>query len=125
GRGGAAFELWRLLNPLTHAADPDAVARYKGEPYVVAADVDGVPAHVGRGGGTWYTGSAAWLYRAAVETLLGLTKRGDRLTFDPRVPATWRECEVDYRHGSSHYRCRVENPGAESGVAAVWLDGRE
>jgi cyclic beta-1,2-glucan synthetase len=126
GRGGEALALWHLLNPLTHAADPVAVARYKVEPYVVAADVYGVPPHVGRGGWTWYTGSAAWLYRAAVETLLGLTRRGDRLTFDPRVPASWREFEVEYRHGSSQYRCRVENPsGVESGVAAVWLDGRE
>src|SRR5206468_3424282 len=109
---------------LSHADTPDGVARYKVEPYVVAADVYGVPPHVGRGGWTWYTGSAAWLYRAVLETLLGFTKRGDRLSFDPRIPADWRGYEVEYRHGSARYRCRVENPhGVGHGVAAVWLDG--
>lgn len=124
GRGGEAFDLWKMLAPLSHADTPAGVARYKVEPYVVAADVYGVPPHVGRGGWTWYTGSAAWLYRAAVETILGFTKRGDTLTFDPRIPADWREFEVEYRHGSARYRCRVENPGgAEHGITEVWLDG--
>jgi len=124
GRGREAHALWRQVCPVGYAATPEQVARYRVEPYVVAADVYGVPPHVGRGGWTWYTGSAAWLYRAAVESLLGLVKRGDRLTFDPRIPADWPGYEVEYRHGSAQYRCRVENPdGVEQGVAAVWLDG--
>jgi cyclic beta-1,2-glucan synthetase len=124
GRGGEALDLWRMLSPTSHASTPDGVARYKVEPYVVAADVYSVPPNVGRGGWTWYTGSAAWLYRAAVETILGFTKRGDRLSFDPRIPASWPGFEIEYRHGTSLYRCRVENPhGVESGVAEVWLDG--
>ena len=123
GRGGEAHALWKLLNPLSHADSQEGVARYKVEPYVVAADVYGMPPHVGRGGWTWYTGSAAWMYRAAVETILGLTKRGDRLSFDPRIPAAWTGYEVDYRFGSALYRCQIENPhGVESGVAEVWLD---
>jgi cyclic beta-1,2-glucan synthetase len=124
GRGGDALALWQMLSPLSHADTPAGVARYKVEPYVVAADVYGVPPHVGRGGWTWYTGSAAWLYRTAVETLLGLTRRGDRLSFDPRIPATWPGFSVDYRHGDTPYRCSVENPnGVECGVVGVWLDG--
>jgi cyclic beta-1,2-glucan synthetase len=126
GRGTAAHDLWRMIAPVSHAAGPDDVARYKVEPYVVAADVYGVPPHVGRGGWTWYTGSAAWLYRAAVETLLGFSRHGDRLTFDPRVPADWPGFELEYRHGSATYACRVENPNrVEAGVSEVWLDGTQ
>jgi cyclic beta-1,2-glucan synthetase len=120
-----AFALWQMLSPLSHTDSPSGVMRYKVEPYVVAADVYGVPPHVGRGGWTWYTGSAAWLYRAALETLLGFTKRGDRLWFDPRVPVEWAAFEVEYRHGSSVYRCRVERSAeGETGVK-VWLDGEQ
>jgi cyclic beta-1,2-glucan synthetase len=124
GRGGEAHALWSMLSPIGHTDTPEGVARYRVEPYVVAADVYGVPPHVGRGGWTWYTGSASWLYRAAVETLLGLTRRGDTLTFDPRIPGGWRDYEVEYRHGHTPYRCRVENPdGVEQGVREVWVDG--
>jgi cyclic beta-1,2-glucan synthetase len=124
GRGSEAMALWQMLSPIDHTDSAEKVDRYRVEPYVVAADVYGVPPHVGRGGWTWYTGSASWLYRAAVETLLGFTLRGNVLSFDPRVPAGWREFEIDYRFGSSVYHCRIENPnGRESGVAEVWLDG--
>lgn len=126
GRGSEAFALWELLNPLTHTDSPEGVAKYRVEPYVVAADVYGVPPHVGRGGWTWYTGSAAWLYRAGVETLLGFTKRGDQLSFDPRIPSTWDGFEIEYRYRSSLYRCRVENSRrVEHGVAEVLLDGEQ
>jgi cyclic beta-1,2-glucan synthetase len=125
GRPDEALTLWQMLSPLSHGDTPGGVARYKVEPYVVAADVYGVPPHVGRGGWTWYTGSAAWLYRAALETLLGFTKRGDRLSFDPRVPAEWGAFEVEYRYGGSLYHCRVERAGhGETGVG-VWLDGEQ
>ena len=125
GRGEEAHALWRMLSPISHTDTAAALARYRVEPYVVAADVYGVSPHVGRGGWTWYTGSASWLYRAAVETLLGLTRRGSELSFDPRVPAKWSSFEVEYRQGRSIYRCRVENPdGAERGVKEVTVDGR-
>ncbi|MBN9522418.1 glycosyl transferase family 36, partial [bacterium] len=123
GRADDALALWQMLSPMSHADSPAGVARYKVEPYVVAADVYGVPPHVGRGGWTWYTGSAAWLYRAAVETLLGVTKRGNLLTFDPRVPMAWDVFEVEYRHGSALYRCRVER--ARGDDVGVWLDGKK
>ena len=80
GRGRTAFELFNLLNPIRHADSPEAVDRYKVEPYVVAADVYGRAPHVGRGGWTWYTGSASWLYRVALEAILGFRRAGDRLT---------------------------------------------
>jgi cellobiose phosphorylase len=123
GHGAEALGLWQMLSPLSHTESPDGVARYKVEPYVVAADVYGVPPHVGRGGWTWYTGSAAWLYRAALETLLGFTKRGDQLSFDPRLPAEWDAFEVEYRHGSAVYHCRIERSQEGGGPARVWLDG--
>jgi cyclic beta-1,2-glucan synthetase len=124
GQGSQAVALFDLLNPINHAATPDAVARYKVEPYVVAADVYGVSPHVGRGGWTWYTGSAGWLYRAGLETILGFRLEGDRLRLEPCVPASWPGYEITYRRGSATYRIRVENPhGAERGISSVTLDG--
>jgi cellobiose phosphorylase len=99
------------------------VALYRVEPYVVAADVYGAPPHVGRGGWTWYTGSAAWLYRAALESLLGFSKRGNLLSFKPRVHPSWSGYEVVYRHGKATYACRVENPSGDGRrVTEVWID---
>src|SRR5262249_50934260 len=125
GRGAEAHALWQTLSPISHTDSASAVARYRVEPYVVAADVYGVPPHVGRGGWAWDTGSAAWLYLAAVETLLGFTRRGNEMPLDPRIPADWRQYELEYRHGQTVYRCRVENPdGVERGVREVTLDGQ-
>jgi cyclic beta-1,2-glucan synthetase len=124
GRGEEAHRLWQMLSPISHTDSPEGVAQYRVEPYVVAADVYGVPPHVGRGGWTWYTGSAAWLYRAALETILGFTQTGDKLTFDPRIPHQWTGFQIEYKHRSTTYRCQVENPnGVEQGVREVWLDG--
>ncbi len=124
-RDGRAFELFRMLNPLTHTETPEGVARYQVEPYVVAADVYTAPGHVGRGGWTWYTGSASWMYRVALEAILGFTKRGDTLTIDPRVPAEWPEFAIEYRYGSSVYAIVVQEPGAAvSGMQEVTVDGQ-
>ena len=125
-RGDEATNLWLTLCPISHSDNPRAIERYKVEPYVVAADVYGMPPHIGRGGWTWYTGSAAWLYRSALETILGFTKRGDRLTFAPRIPAEWFGYEIEYRFGSSCYRCQIEN-GQPSGleVQSIWCDGQK
>ena len=93
---------------------------------LVAADVYGVAPHVGRGGWTWYTGSASWLYRVGLESLLGFRRTGDWLTFDPRLPTKWPGFSLEYRHGSATYRVRVENhAGVEQGVRRVTLDGQE
>jgi len=87
--------------------------------------VYGVPPHVGRGGWTWYTGSASWLYRVALEAILGLRLAGDTLRVEPCVPPGWPGFEITYRHGSATYRVRVDNPaGAGHGVGSVTLDGQ-
>ena len=125
GRGQRAFELFDLLNPVKHATDPESVNRYKVEPYVVAADIYGRPPHTGRGGWTWYTGSASWLFRVGLEAILGFHLRGEHLTIDPRIPASWPGFEIAYRHRSSRYRIVVENPaGVEHGVSSATLDGQ-
>jgi cyclic beta-1,2-glucan synthetase len=125
GNGKRALELFDLLNPIHHAATPEGVARYQVEPYVAAADVYSQPPHVGRGGWTWYTGSAAWLYRVALETLLGFQLRGSTLRIAPCAGLPWPGYEIDYRHRSATYHIRVENPRAGSGVGqSVTVDGQ-
>jgi cyclic beta-1,2-glucan synthetase len=124
GHGDRAFELFQMINPITHALTEDAVATYKVEPYVVAADVYTADGHLGRGGWTWYTGSASWLYRVGLEAILGFTKRGDTLAIDPCFPAAWPEFGIAYQHGSTLYSIRVLNPdGIEHGISSVSVDG--
>ena len=89
GQGNRAGELFRLLNPILHSDTPEKVAKYRVDPYVVAADVYSVAPHVGRGGWTWYTGSASWMYRLGIEGLLGLKRLGNRLQIDPCIPDDW------------------------------------
>jgi cellobiose phosphorylase len=125
GRGDRALELWNMLNPIYHATTLTEVQRYKVEPYVVCADVYSVPPHVGRGGWTWYTGSASWLYRVALEAILGFHIAGDTLRVEPCVPPSWPGYELTYRHRSAAYRIRVENAaGTGHGVRSVTVDGR-
>jgi cellobiose phosphorylase len=125
GQGQRAAELFDLLNPVRHAASPDGVERYKVEPYVVCADVYGAPPHTGRGGWTWYTGSASWLYRVGLEAILGFRLRGTRLELDPCVPPDWSGYEITYRHRSAAYHVVVENSGGSGrGVRSVTVDGR-
>jgi len=124
GRGSHAVELFNVLNPVRHASSPEEVARYRVEPYVVVADVYSEPPHVGRGGWSWYTGSAAWLYRVGLEAILGFRLQGDRLVLDPCIAASWPRYEITYRHRTATYHIVVENPhGAERGVASVTVDG--
>ena len=125
GDGDRGFELYQMLNPLNHARTPEEVAQYKVEPYVVAADVYTAPGQVGRGGWTWYTGAASWMYRVGLEAILGFTKRGDTLTIEPCVPRSWPEFAIDYRFGKSLYAITVRAPGEESrAVTEVQVDGR-
>lgn len=111
GRGDRAFELFQMINPLTRTRTPEDVATYKVEPYVVAADVYTAAGHLGRGGWTWYTGSASWMYRIGIEEILGFTQRGDVQFINPCVPAAWREYVIEYRYGESVYTITVRNPG--------------
>jgi cyclic beta-1,2-glucan synthetase len=124
GDGDRAAGLFSLLNPINHARRRADVLRYKVEPYVVAADVYSAGPHVGRGGWTWYTGSAGWLQRAGVEAILGLRIEGDVLHLDPCIPKTWPGFEMTVRHGTARYRIVVENPDATGrGVRTASLDG--
>ena len=124
GDGDRAAALFSLLNPVNHGRTPDEVARYRAEPYVVAADVYSVPPHTGRGGWTWYTGSAGWMYRVGVETILGITLRGGALRVDPCIPRAWPGYEVVFAPQGARYRILVENPhGVTRGVARIELDG--
>ncbi|MFZ5625198.1 MAG: GH36-type glycosyl hydrolase domain-containing protein [Gemmatimonadota bacterium] len=125
GNGDRAFELFQMLNPLTHARTPEEVETYKVEPYVVAADVYTAKGQLGRGGWTWYTGSASWMYRVGLEGLLGLRKRGETLFVEPRAPARWREYTIEYRYGRSVYVIVVHNgEGAARGAVELTMDGK-
>ncbi len=126
GDGDRAGELFSLMNPVNHASTRAAIHRYKVEPYVVCADVYSAPAHIGRGGWTWYTGSAGWMYRTAVEGILGISLRGAVLRINPCIPRNWPAFEATYKHGSSRYRIAVENPHAVCrGIIRASLDGRD
>jgi cyclic beta-1,2-glucan synthetase len=125
GDGNRAFEWYQMLNPLTHSDSPAGVERYKVEPYVVAADVYTAPGQRGRGGWTWYTGSASWMYRVGLEAILGFTRRGDTLRIEPCVPDAWPGFSIRYRFGTSVYSITVEDPAAIRRTAVeVSLDGR-
>jgi len=118
-----AWELFTLINPILHGHTPAAAARYKVEPYVVAADVYSVPPHTGRGGWTWYTGSAGWMYRLITETLLGLKVEVDRLIFTPRVPAEWKSFKVHYRFRNTNYHIVLtRNSGDWKGTQRILVD---
>jgi cyclic beta-1,2-glucan synthetase len=124
GYGDEAVELFHMINPINHARTPQEVEQYKVEPYVVAADVYANHQHVGRGGWTWYTGSAAWLYRFGLESILGLTRRGTVLALDPCIPTSWPGFAMTLRLGESRYEITVTNPNRLSrGIAQATVDG--
>ena len=124
GEGDKAGALFAMLNPINHTRDRAAVHRYKVEPYVMAGDVYAAPGHVGRGGWTWYTGSAAWMQRAGIESILGLRRKGALLIVDPCIPRAWAGFSVRLRHGASVYDIEVQNPaGVARGVQSAELDG--
>jgi cellobiose phosphorylase len=113
-----------MINPVNHGNSPEAIATYKVEPYVVAADVYAVAPHIGRGGWTWYTGSAGWLYRLMVESLLGLRLEVDKLYLAPCIPAEWQTYTVHYRHRETVYHIQVTRSAISRGTT-VALDGVE
>ncbi|MEJ7747282.1 MAG: glycosyl transferase family 36 [Luteimonas sp.] len=129
GQGALAGELFDILNPIRHSDSAEAAACYKVEPYAACADVYSVEPYVGRGGWTWYTGSAAWLYRAGLEAILGFQRRGDHLLISPCIPKSWPRYDIVYRHRGqqgavTRYDISVENPASvHRGVILVELDG--
>ena len=126
GDKARAWELFNMLNPIHHGSSPEGVARYKVEPYVMCADIYGAVPHIGRGGWTWYTGAAGWMYRLTVETLLGLSLEVDHLRIKPCVPADWKFYKVHYRYRDTLYHITVHCDGVPSERGAhLTLDGAE
>ncbi len=124
GSGDEAVELFHMLNPINHSRTPAGVQQYKTEPYAVAGDVYDHPAHRGRGGWTWYTGSAGWMYRVALEGIVGLRRLGAFFSLDPCIPSSWPTFSVEWHFRTSRYSIIVENPERRCrGVASVALDG--
>jgi cyclic beta-1,2-glucan synthetase len=124
GDGDAAHDLFAMLNPINHALTPQDTVRYTVEPYVVAADVYSTAPHAGRGGWTWYTGSAGWMYRAGIEGLLGLTRAGTNLHLNPCLPKTWPELAATITLGAARYTITIRNPDSMgNGIRTADMNG--
>lgn len=124
GDGDKVGELLEIFDPIRKSATPESMSQYKVEPYVECADVYSLAPHVGRGGWTWYSGSAGWLYRAIVEWVLGIRLRGRQLLLEPCIPSQWKGYAFTYRRGATVYRIEVENPGHVCrGIASMEVDG--
>ncbi|HPV00934.1 MAG TPA: glucoamylase family protein [Clostridiales bacterium] len=125
GLGNKAGEIFHMLNPINHTRTAIEYSRYKTEPYVIAADVYAASPHVGRGGWTWYTGAAGWLYRVGLENIAGFRKKGEKLYIDPCIPESWKEFRITYRYKNAVYIIEIRNPdGACSGVSHLVVDGQ-
>jgi cyclic beta-1,2-glucan synthetase len=126
GDGDRAVELLQMINPVTRTRDVEQVDVYKVEPYVIAADIYSMQQHLGRGGWTWYTGSASWFYRVAMEAIFGFTRTGDALTINPCIPHAWDGFTIRYRFGEASYVIELRNPRhLMRGVTSVVLDGAD
>ena len=113
-----------MLNPVNHGRTAADVSRYKIEPYVMAGDVYSRSPHAGRGGWSWYTGSAGWMYRVGIESILGLRRRGETFVVDPCLPSSWPEYRMTWRFLDSRYEITVSNPTRRChGVVKATLDG--
>ena len=124
GQGDRAAGLFRLMNPVYHADSPEKAARYRVEPFGIAADIYSEPPHTGTGGWTGYTGSAAWMYRLGIEAILGFTRQGDTLKVAPCIPGNWPGFQLTYRFRRTAYHVRVENPdGVNRGIRQIMLNG--
>ena len=121
-----AWELFTMLNPIHHSSTPEAVERYKVEPYVMCADIYGTSPHTGRGGWTWYTGAAGWMYRLTVETLLGLQLEVDKLRLAPCIPDHWDSYKIHYRYRETFYHILIKRVGKKAErVIRMNVDGIE
>ncbi len=125
GMGDTASELFHMINPINHTRTQIEYSRYKGEPYAIAADVYGEQPHVGRGGWTWYTGAAGWLYKIGVEYIAGFRKKGNMLYIEPCIPRNWDRFEIDYNFENSSYHIEIKNPdGVSTGVVYMAVDNK-
>lgn len=125
GEGNQAHKLYHLINPVNHTKSYLDVTTYKGEPYVMAADVYTVQPHIGRSGWTWYTGSAGWMYQVGLGEILGFKKKGSKLIIDPCIPEDWPGFQIIYKSGDTQYNIEVKNPQkVQHGVKSITLDGQ-
>jgi cyclic beta-1,2-glucan synthetase len=115
------WELLNMINPLNHGRDPKEIAVYKAEPYVIAADVYGVAPHEGRGGWTWYTGSAGWVYQLIIEWFFGLKRQGDRLLITPCLPPEWPSVSMQYRFHETVYALQLDRVAGGDEIE-IWVD---
>ncbi|MEI9956146.1 MAG: hypothetical protein WDM90_07560 [Ferruginibacter sp.] len=118
------WELLEIVNPLNHGKDAAAIEKYKTEPYVIAADVYAEPLHKGRGGWTWYTGSAGWMYQLLTESFIGLQRKGERLYFLPCMPLEWASVKIQYRYISTVYKIELTQLN-ESAAAKIVINGHD
>jgi cellobiose phosphorylase len=125
GHRDMAYYLYSIINPIHRTHSLADVLKYKVEPYCVAADIYSNPQHPGRGGWTWYTGSASWAYKTGIEDILGLHKKGDTITFCPNIPSEWKSFTLRYRHGSSTYIFHISASCKESAPITLVDDGHE
>lgn len=126
GQGDKAGEFYRMINPIEHARTKESTKKYKVEPYVIAADIYGAGNLAGRGGWTWYTGSASWFYKAGIEFVLGIKIKNNTLSIEPCIPKDWKEFSARYKFGRSIYNINVKNPnGKNSGVQKMMVNGEE
>jgi cyclic beta-1,2-glucan synthetase len=124
GLGDEAMELFHMINPINHMRTSAGLEQYRGEPYAVAADVYAHPMHLGRAGWTWYTGSAGWMYQAAIEGVLGLCRQGATFSMEPSIPAMWPKFEIQWTVEQTCYHIVVLNPSHHcTGVRSAELDG--
>jgi cyclic beta-1,2-glucan synthetase len=124
GLGDEAMELFHMINPINHMRTAEGLEKYRAEPYAVAADVYAHPMHIGRGGWTWYTGSAGWMYQAAIEALLGLRRNGATFSITPSIPARWPDYAFEWKIGRTRYQVTVLNPEHRCrGIRSAELDG--
>lgn len=116
------WELLTMINPINHGKSPETISMYKVEPYVLAADIYACPPHEGRGGWTWYTGSASWMYRLIIESFLGMHRAADKLSFAPCIPVDWDSFKLEYRFNESVYHILVKQ---ESNIneLSITIDG--
>ncbi|MBN2260079.1 MAG: glycosyl transferase [Clostridiales bacterium] len=126
GEGSKAFELYQMLNPVNHTRSIFRANHYKVEPYAISADVYNVAPHIGRGGWSWYTGASGWMYRVAMDSILGIKRRGDKLMIEPCIPNTWQSYTVKYRFNDTFYNIEIINEGGLStGTIRYVLDGQD
>jgi len=125
GDNRRAWELLSIINPVNHGASAESISIYRVEPYVIASDVYALSPHTGRGGWTWYSGSAGWMYRLIVESILGLRREADKLHFEPCLPAHWPSFKMNYRYGETFYHITVRQMRAPDDVTTLTVDDVE